>query len=105
MRKLQGMTKFARFAPAKLTAKLVIEEMTERLAEEGKHFPPETMLRAMNKARQAAILTERDEGVLEAVDLHVVAGHLAARAASHFPTSGFTDIRRRRRRCPPLGRR
>ena len=97
------MIKFARFAPAKRTAKLVIEELTERMAEEGKHFPPEIMLEAMNKARQAAIRTERDEGLLEAVDLYVVAGDLAAKAASHFHTSGFTAIRRRRRRRLSLG--
>ena len=98
------MTKSARFSPAKRTAKLVIEEMTERLAEEGKHFSPEIMLQAMNIAAQAAILTERDEGVLEAADLYVVAGHLAAKAASHLDIEALTN--RRRRRCRlSLGRR
>ena len=85
------------FAPARRTAKLVIEEMTERMAEEGKHFPPEITLQAMNKAAQAAIRTERDEGVLEAADLYVVASHLAATATDYFHPRAFTAKRRRRR--------
>ena len=60
------MTKFARFAPARRTARLVIEEMTERMAEEGEHFPPEVEIIVMDMALQAAATTERDEGLLEA---------------------------------------
>ena len=104
VRKLQGMPKSAMFAPARRTSKLVIEELTERMAEEGNHFAPEVMLTAMNKAAQAAIRTERDEGLLEAIDFYLVTGEIAAKAASHFHTSGFTAIRRRRRRRLSLGR-
>jgi hypothetical protein len=96
---LQGMTKSARFALARRAAKLVFDEMTERMAEEGKHFPPEIMIEAMNKAAQAAIRTAHDKGLLEAVDLYVVAAEIAAKAASHFDVNART---KRRRRLSPL---
>ena len=95
------MTKSSKFALAKRTAKLVFDEMTERLAEEGKHFPPEILIEAMNKAMQAADITKRDKGLLEAVDLYVVAAEIAAKAASHFHVEARTK-RRRLRRLSPL---
>ena len=93
------MTKSSKFALAKRTAKLVIDKMTERMAEEGRHFPPEVLIEVMNKAAQAAAITERDKGLLEAVDLYVVAAEIAAKAASHFDVNART---KRRRRLSPL---
>ena len=83
---------------AKRTAKLVFDEMSEHMAEEGRRFPPEIMIEAMNKAMQAATITKHDKGLLEAVDLYVVAAEIAAKTASHF----HAEARTKRRRCRPL---
>jgi hypothetical protein len=78
------MTKTATSALARRTARLVIDEMAQRMAQEGRHCRPEVLLAAMHKTLQAAQITERDEGLLESIDLYVVAAEIAVRANAHF---------------------
>jgi hypothetical protein len=77
------MTKTATSALARRTARLVIDEMAQRMAQEGRHCRPEVLLAAMHKTLQAAQITERDEGLLESIDLYAVAAEIAARTAPY----------------------